>query len=782
MSRAGSGSPSLVDRPGRGCCRASLERPRIGSCRILRLHLTCRGTTSISPSTPTSTKRGSASASPGRTPPRTPSNHVAFNFYPHYRVPEGDYIHLAKTLEMLRLQPSLGIERGGRHGVVKEARLVAFNGKPYDALLSFEFDADNSTALRFPLPAAVEAGRDDHGGTRIANSTCPNKQGRLGLLGRRDLSDQLASAARVLRRHRLAADAVRAVAPAVVQRGRRVPRHDHVARERSARVLRPRRSPKRSSATAASVSRREPFVGRDFAVLCSSRFKEFTSETKLPDGKTVKLRCLAFPEHEFYATEILKIVGEAIPVFSQWFGTYPYDQFTVAESYFGWNGNECAGLIMIDERVFGMPHLARGYVEYLVSHETCHQWWYNLVGTNGYSEPFMDEGAAVHFTHRLLDQKQRQEQPVPGMAEGPDVAAEHQPRELPQRRDVLRDSQRRDAPGGAGPSAVQAPLRPVHRRLRPRVEGVRHDRGPSSARPRSSTSRECWWRSIAGACLQAKDYRAELEAYTGRDYGEFFDRWVYGKGLTDWEVEKCATGDRATCRASRSSRGSRCAPVRGRGLTVVVRQNGEFTEPTTLGSPARAAELVSRVIPVGADPRADRRSTMGRPQSTPLGDEYVADQRRCRPRASRNRSTVDPDRRAARREPRRTTGGSRRRVHAVTPLYTMLDETDLTSDYDRWNFTAGPWMWGPSYNDPWYTRSTMIGLRAGVNRTQTLPAGAYLAYRTDYRDMVARRRRGATRRPPRSRRELGTAGRRAVGRAGRRRRAATARSATCDRC
>src|SRR5262249_1929757 len=74
------------------------------------------------------------------------------------------------------------------------------------------------------------------------------------------------------------------------------------------------------------------------------------------------------------------------------------------ESYFGWNGNECGALVMIDERVFGMPHLARGYVESLVSHEVCHQWWYNLVGTNGYEETWMDEGLATYFSHRLLNQ------------------------------------------------------------------------------------------------------------------------------------------------------------------------------------------------------------------------------------------------------------------------------------------------------------------------------------------------------------------------------------------
>src|SRR6185436_2631634 len=52
-----------------------------------------------------------------------------------------------------------------------------------------------------------------------------------------------------------------------------------------------------------------------------------------------------------------------------------------------------------------MPHLAGGYVDYLVSHETCHQWWYNLVGTNGYCETFMDEAMANYFSHRLLNQK-----------------------------------------------------------------------------------------------------------------------------------------------------------------------------------------------------------------------------------------------------------------------------------------------------------------------------------------------------------------------------------------
>src|SRR5262249_42391374 len=119
----------------------------------------------------------------------------------------------------------------------------------------------------------------------------------------------------------------------------------------------------------------------------------------------VNVRCIAMPGHEHYAGVMVRIAQEAIPVYSQWFGKYPYAQFTVAESYLPWNANECAGIVLLDHRVFAMPHLAEGYVDYLLSHEIAHQWWYNAVGTNGYSETFMDEGPATYFGHRLLNRK-----------------------------------------------------------------------------------------------------------------------------------------------------------------------------------------------------------------------------------------------------------------------------------------------------------------------------------------------------------------------------------------
>jgi hypothetical protein len=50
---------------------------------------------------------------------------------------------------------------------------------------------------------------------------------------------------------------------------------------------------------------------------------------------------------------------------------------------------------------------------------------------------------------------------------------------------------------------------------------------------------------------------------------------------------------------------------------------------------------------------------------------------------------------------------------------------------------AGPWVFAPTYDNPFFTRSTRFGLRAGVYRTAGFEGGAYTAYRTDYRDFVA---------------------------------------------
>jgi hypothetical protein len=658
-------------------------------------------------------------------------NQVAFNFYPHFQVPPGEMLLFAKTLELLRVQPSLGIDRDGKMGDVKLAQLIVPNAAPVP--LQWSYEPKNPTALRFDLPSPLQPGQ-----TVVLELVCevrlPNKQGRWGHYeGVTFLTNAIPLLA-------VCDDTGWKPMPFV-------PWHQPWYNE--AGVFHTRITvPENESVACSAVIKREalaggkkhvecePFVGRDFAVLSSARYREYTGTTKLPDGRTVALKMLAFPEHEWYATEMLKIVGEAIPVYSQWFGAYPYSQFTLAESYFGWNGNECAGLVMIDARVFGMPHLARGYVEYLVSHEVCHQWWYNMIGTNGYAEPFMDEGAAAYFTHRFLDRKN-----------GKNNAFLTWPKGLEWMPNINRENYRYGSMYHAirnGEMTPAAQELPQYKHLfglftgaydrGSKVFGMIEDRLGEAAFFDfiSALVKKYSWRILSAAQL-----RAELEAYTGRDWGEFFERWVFGKGLTDWEVER-VTAEWTRADGPRLSALERRFPTLTSGdsasnyrwtVSAVVKQSREFTEPTVLVFSSGNSEVR---VPIGPFTELVRFEQVHASVAPLEGNRWRVEV--VLP-FEPDQVTVDPDRVLLDANPGNNAWNNAPKAR-LTPLYTMLDETSLTADYDRWNFVCGPWVWGPAAQDPWYTRSTMAGLRVGGFRTEKYSLGAYTAIRSDYRDAV----------------------------------------------
>ncbi|QJW93502.1 M1 family aminopeptidase [Frigoriglobus tundricola] len=655
---------------------------------------------------------------------RNATDQLVFCFYPHYQVPSGDQLLFSKTYELMRLQPSLGIDRTGPMGSIKSVSTLPANGT--QVLLKWSFEEKNMTTVRVTLPAPVAPGQ-----AVTVELQCevrlPNKQGRWGHYeGVTYLTNAIPLVA-------VCDDTGWKPNPFV-------PWHQPWFNE--AGVFRTTITVPEGEKVACSAAIKgetkidggrkrvecEPFLGRDFAVLLSARYHEFTSTTKLPDGRTVALKCLAFPEHEFYATEILKMVGEAIPIYSQWFGAYPYSQFTVAESYFGWNGNECGGLVMIDERVFGMPHLARGYVEYLVSHETCHQWWYNMIGTNGYSEPFMDEGAATYFTHRMLNVKN-----------GKNNRFLTWPKGLEWLPNIDRENYRYGSMYHAIRNGEMTPAAqdlPQYKHLFGLFTGA-YDRGSKVfGMIEDRLGEAAFFDFISGLVkkyswhiLTVAQLRAELETYTGRDWSAFFDRWVYGTGLTDWSVDSVTVGINGGPQIRPWNRFATAATGTRYTTTVYVRQSREFTEPTVVAFTNGGTEIR---VPVG--PFAET-VQLSQPKAsvTPLGENrYRID---ADLPFEPEQVTIDPDGVLLDANPGnnkwKTTVKAR-----LTPLYTMLDETGLTTDYDRWNVVAGPWVWGPTAQDPWYTRATMLGVRAGAFRTESYALGAYTAIRSDYRDAV----------------------------------------------
>jgi hypothetical protein len=711
-------------------------------------------------------------------PQPLPTRQLVFNAHSRYVVPKADVGLSAKTLELLRMAP--GDTLGVKEPPLLIERVLLADGSGASLPLAFHYEGDTKTSLIVPLPHEVGPG-ESVTVTLEFTLLLPLKQGRWGQWqGVTTLSNWLPVFAYYgPRRDPPTCPPASDRQPVCVwQPTPFLPWHQPFFNESAHyRVRATLPADQQIACTGSIVACRAvgedrqqveiyaPGV-RDFAFLCSARYQIFEGTVfvprpkpdentlhaprRLPSGgrqppersetrgadaprsegskdeqkmRPIRIRILAFPEHEHYGREMVRIAGEAISTYSRWFGSYPWPEFTIAESFFGWNGNECSTLVMIDERVFNMPHLAGAFVNSLVSHEICHQWWYNLVGTNGYCETWMDEGLATFFCHRLLDLKLGKNNNLLGFPSGlgwlPNIP-----------RDTYRFYTLYGTLGRGENGPVVQPLSGFGHVMN--LFGMTYDKGHrivalienrlGPAAFLDFMSRVlCRYRY---RILRVADFQRELEAYTGASWEEFFQKWIYGPGLTDWRIDKVQVHRPPKCTQRNDTR-----------VVVILNQKADINEPTTLGIAMPGQEGYPIRIPI--DPRAGVYDGDEPPAHVePLGENRLRVEVWLPDKPAQ--IAVDPDQILVDRDPVNNFWKPPVR-YRFTPLYTFIDDTDITTAYDSWNVTIGPWIYGTAYYDAWYPRTyqTMIGFRAGLYRTQTFYGGAYAGYRTDYRDVVA---------------------------------------------
>lgn len=88
----------------------------------------------------------------------------------------------------------------------------------------------------------------------------------------------------------------------------------------------------------------------------------------------------------------LAAAAESLAYFSDTFGKYEYPRYAVVETDFPYGGMEFAGLSMISS------DLRASEIPLVVVHETAHQWWYAMVGSNQFESAWQDEGLAEYST------------------------------------------------------------------------------------------------------------------------------------------------------------------------------------------------------------------------------------------------------------------------------------------------------------------------------------------------------------------------------------------------
>jgi hypothetical protein len=130
---------------------------------------------------------------------------------------------------------------------------------------------------------------------------------------------------------------------------------------------------------------------RDFTITASPDYRVASA---VVGGKTIRV----YYRPGGPVTAMMSAAKNAIAKMSALVGAYPYSIFRVAQSAGGY-GMESPALIWVPTGV------ASANVRYLVTHETGHQWFYGIVGSNQADEPYTDEAATDFLARYVLSMR-----------------------------------------------------------------------------------------------------------------------------------------------------------------------------------------------------------------------------------------------------------------------------------------------------------------------------------------------------------------------------------------
>ena len=135
---------------------------------------------------------------------------------------------------------------------------------------------------------------------------------------------------------------------------------------------------------------------RDFAFILSTKFGINKDTYKGTSINTYNL-------NEKLSSDATKMAKDSVRIFSELFGQYPYDTYSVVASDFYIGGMEYPTLVMIDQSLYTEKN--KFLLEYVIAHETAHQWWYSVIGNDEISEPWLDEALTEYSTVLYFEEK-----------------------------------------------------------------------------------------------------------------------------------------------------------------------------------------------------------------------------------------------------------------------------------------------------------------------------------------------------------------------------------------
>jgi hypothetical protein len=137
----------------------------------------------------------------------------------------------------------------------------------------------------------------------------------------------------------------------------------------------------------------------DFAWAADPEFEVITDK-----WQDITICFLAQPAHRMHIDRQIAALKHAFTYCNEWYGVYPYSQLTVIDppdDAQQAGGMEYPTLItagfMYD--IFNSFH----FMEEVVVHEFCHQYWYGIVANNEFEEAWLDEGFTTYSEMKIID-------------------------------------------------------------------------------------------------------------------------------------------------------------------------------------------------------------------------------------------------------------------------------------------------------------------------------------------------------------------------------------------
>lgn len=143
---------------------------------------------------------------------------------------------------------------------------------------------------------------------------------------------------------------------------------------------------------------------RDFNIVADNDFGSVSIEVE-----GTRIVSWFDPGQERIATAAATYAGQALRLFNQLFGAYPYVELDIVPvQLFGAAGVEFPQLVYIGSSFYSPDQETDKPDSFnaTVAHEVAHQWWYGLVGNNQYLHAFMDEGLTNYISNQVYFEKE----------------------------------------------------------------------------------------------------------------------------------------------------------------------------------------------------------------------------------------------------------------------------------------------------------------------------------------------------------------------------------------